>query len=193
MPLFLAKYKTDRHNEKRYLILAEDERAAFDQACPMRSFLGGDWELSALFPVEDNTEAEVLPKIPKEYGRLYYPAKYYYKVMVVEGTRLLNIRDDGRSSSYGALLRNQDTGEMTYACANGEFYPHEELLKKKRPYFDETAFPWQPVVFPFAEKDTVDLSYYITSRFLLTYPMQFWGHKAYDRQIEWLARQEGLL
>jgi len=193
MPLFLAKYTDRKKKEKKYLILEENERAAFDQACPMRSFLGDDWELSDLFPVEDNTEAEALPKIPKEYGKLYYPTKYYYKVMIVEGTRLLNIRDDGKSSSYGALLRNQDTGEMTYACANGEFFTHEDILKHKRLYFDHTAFPWKPVLFPFAEKDTVDLCYYVTSRFLLTYPIQFWGHKAYDRQIEWLARQEGLL
>jgi len=197
MPMFLAKYSDQNKKEKRYLILEENERAAFDKACSMRSYLIGAgpryWELEYIVPVEDNTEAELLPKIPKEYGRLYYPAKYYYKVMIVEGTRLLDIKDDRRSSSYGSLLRNQDTGEMTYACANGKFFTHEEILKKKRPYFDETIFPWRPVVFPFAEKDTVDLSYYITSRFLLTYPMQFWGHKAYDRQIEWLAKQEGLL
>lgn len=195
--MFIAKYTAPKKKEKKYLILEENERAAFNKACPMRSYLIGaesvDWELSNLFPVDDSTEAELLPKIPKEYGRLYYPAKYYYKVMIVEGTRLLDIKDDKRSSSYGTLLRNQDTGETTYACANGEFFPHEEVMKKKRLYFDETVFPWQPVVFPFAEKDTVDLSHYITSHFQLAYPMQFWGHESYDRQIEWLAKQEGLL
>ena len=193
MPLFLAKYISQKKKGKNYILLAENERAAFDKACPMQSYLGAGWKLNELFSVEDNTEAEIFPSIPKEYEKLYYFPKHYYKVMFVEGTRLLNIRDDKKSSSYGSLLRNQDTGETTYACANGEFFSHEEILKKKCMYFDETVFPWHPVVFPFAEKGVIDLPYYITSNFHLAIPIQFWGHASYDAQIKWLAAQEGLL
>lgn len=193
MNTFCAKFREEpKGGKESWLIRAEDVLSALSQACSMRSSLGESWEIDQLFPVD---EAEV-PNIPFMEATAseasYYFPKHFYQVMIVEGTRLLNIKQNGKNNSYGSLLRNADSGEMCYACPDGEFYDHKQIKKLRQKYFPEEIFPWHPVYFPITADGKVDLTHYITCRYQLTFPMQFWGHESYDQQIEWLAKQEGL-
>ena len=195
MCAFCAKFKEDDTKDiKSYLIRAQNVLVALDRACAMRTKLGKGWEISQLFPV-DEAEAPSLSLLPTgeacEPDRYYHP-KHFYQVMIVEGTRLLNIKSNGRSNSYGSLLRNEDTGEMCYACADGQFFNHKQIQRLRQKYFHEEIFTWHPVYFPITKEGKIDVSHFIRSRYQLTFPMQFWGHDSYDRQVEWLSKQEGL-
>ena len=194
MSTFCAKFREEpKGGKESYLIRSEDVLSALSQACSMRSSLGESWEIDQIFPV-DEAEVPNIRLLPERSGQgdaSYYQPKHFYQVMIVEGTRLLNIKQNGKNNSYGSLLRNADSGEMCYACPDGEFYDHKQIKKLRQKYFPEEIFPWHPVYFPITADGKVDLTHYITCRYQLTFPMQFWGHESYDQQIEWLAKQEG--
>ncbi len=200
MPYFVAKYKEEKGKKKKTFLISEpDILSALNKACELRSHLNSSedaaLEIDQLFPVGAGETPDVLPMpsfpMPSK-SRYYYP-KHFYQVMIVEGTRLLNIKQNGKNTSYGSLLKNADTGEMCYACPDGQFFDHEQVLAKRQKYFSEDTFIWHPVYFPLMIEDgKIDLTYYITSRYLLTFPIQFWGHESYDQQIAWLIQQEGL-
>jgi hypothetical protein len=196
MNTFCAKFREEPNGGKEsWLIRADNILDALDKACGKMSELGESWEIDQLFPVD---EAET-PNIPFMNGeneanrenKFYHP-KHFYQVMVVEGTRLLNVKQNGKNNSYGSLLRNVDTGETCFASPDGVFYDHKQIKKLRQKYFPEEIFPWHPVYFPLTADGKVDLTHYITCRYQLTFPMQFWGHESYDKQVEWLAKQEGL-
>lgn len=213
MPHFCARFRTENIGKtakktnkamsavkiQNYLVDAEDYHAALDQVAPMRNYLedttGSIWLFDQLFPVNANETPTLapLPDLGPQYRGLYYHSKYAYQLMIVEGTRLLDIPSDkqGRALSYGAWVKNLDTGEMTYACPNGEFFTHQQVQAKRQKYFPDSAFVWHPIFFPLVGTDTVDFAFYITSRYMLTFPTQFWGHASYDEQINWIMTQEG--
>jgi hypothetical protein len=191
MNTFCAKFREEPKGSKEsYLIRAEDVLSALSQACSMRSSLGGSWEIDQLFPV-DEAEVPNIPFMEATDSEGYYQPKHFYQVMIVEGTRLLNIKQNGKNNSYGSLLRNADSGETCFASPDGVFYDHKQIKKLRQKYFPEDLFPWHPVYFPITADGRIDLTHYITSRYQLTFPMQFWGHESYDKQVEWLAKQEG--
>lgn len=192
MNTFCAKFREEpKGGKESYLIRTENVLAALSQACSMRSSLGGSWEIDQLFPV-DEAEVPNIPFMEATETDGYYQPKHFYQVMIVEGTRLLNIKQNGKNNSYGSLLRNADSGEMCYACPDGEFYDDKQVRKLKQKCFPEDLFPWHPVYFPITADGKIDITHFITSRYQLTFPMQFWGHESYDKQVEWLVKQEGL-
>ena len=91
--------------------------------------------------------------------------KHRYEQMVIEGTRLLGIKDDKRSGSYGSYVRIVDTGETCYACANGRFFDHEETQKMVdavarkmlKGHHQTDGFPWKPINFSLKEDGSVQL------------------------------------
>lgn len=143
---------------------------------------------------------EEMPALGEAFQNLYYEAKHDYQIQAIEGTRLLNIRDDGQSAGYGAYIRMMDTGETCYACMNGKFFGHDEIeervAKLITPYYDPRAiFPWQPVLFPWIKKDgqrLVDMTYYLMSDFRLAFPLQMMHPESFDAQIQWIMEREGL-
>lgn len=192
MSTFCAKFREEpKGGKESYLIRAEDMLSALSQACSMRSSLGESWEIDQLFPV-DEAEVPNIPSMEATETDGYYKPKHLYQVMIVEGTRLLNIKPNSKNNSYGSLLRNADSGEMCFASPDGVFYSHKEVKKLRQKYFPEDLFPWHPVYFPITTDGKIDLTHYITCRYQLTFPMQFWGHESYDKQVEWLGKQEGL-
>lgn len=143
-----------------------------------------------------------MPPDLSEYAPCFYDATNDYDYMVIEGTRLLGIPDDGKSSAYGSYVVNRKTGASSYACANGKFFTHGQILSafrglhKRNPAYDPTeSFAWHPIIFPYEKEPgepRINFAYYLASEPILAFPMQFWGHESYDRQIRWLAEQEGL-
>lgn len=123
--------------------------------------------------------------------------KHRYEQMIIEGTRLLGIKSDGKSNSYGSYIRDVDTGETCYACANGQFFDHEETQrmvdtvakKMLKGHHQTDAFPWKPVEFPETENG-IDWGHFIFSNKFLSFPIQFWGAEGYLRQIEWIKERE---
>lgn len=123
--------------------------------------------------------------------------KYRYEQMLIEGTRLLGLKPDGRSNSYGSYVRIVDTGETCYACANGQFFDHEEtqrlvdaVTKKMLAGHHPTeAFNWHPIEFPCSEAG-VDYGHFIYGNPALRFTIHFWGDSSYVRQIEWIMRHE---
>lgn len=133
----------------------------------------------------------------------YYTPKHQYEMMVIEGTRLLGLPDKNNNCAYGSYVRVKDTGETCFAAGNGLFFDHKETqrmvdAKAKRMlkgYHQTDTFVWHPIVFPYIEVDgkrMVDFAYYIRSNNILNFPMQFWGHESYDKQIQWIIEREGL-
>ena len=124
--------------------------------------------------------------------------KHSYEQMIIEGTRLLGIKDDGRSSGYGSYVRVTDTGETCYACANGKFFDHEEtrkmvdaVAKKMQKGHRQTdSFSWKPIEFPIAEDGAIDYWNFIFSNLFLSFPIKFWGCESYLKQIEWIKERE---
>ena len=153
-------------------------------------------------PGEDTVFSPVPPNL-KEYKPCFYDAAHDYDYMIIEGTRLLGLKDDGKSSAYGAYVRNKNTGAMSYACANGTFFTHGQILSaldkihKRAPGYDPTdSYVWHPILFPYtqdAEEPQINFAYYLASEPILSFPMQFWGHESYDKQIKWIAEQEGMM
>ena len=131
----------------------------------------------------------------------YYKPKHEYEQMIIEGTRLLGHRSDSRSNGYGSYVRLKDTGETCYACCNGQFFEHEETQRMVdavakrmlKGHHQTDAFPWKPIVFPYTENGEIDFGYFIRSNYILAFPIQFWGHESYDRQIEWIKKREGII
>ena len=130
----------------------------------------------------------------------YYQPKHEYEQMIIEGTRLLEIKDDGRSGGYGSYVRMKDTGETCFACPNGQFFRHEEtqrLIAKVAAHYlkghhPTDAFSWKPIVFPYTENGEIDFGDFIFGNRILAFPTIFWGHESYDKQIAWIMKREGV-
>ncbi len=123
--------------------------------------------------------------------------KHTYEQMIIEGTRLLGLKPDGKSESYGSYIRIVDTGETCYACANGQFFEHDEtqrmadaVAKKMIAGHHQTdSFYWKPIKFPVTE-DGIDYGHFIFSNPILSFPMKFWGNESYLKQIAWIEEKE---
>ena len=124
--------------------------------------------------------------------------KHKYEQMVIDGTRLLGVKDDKKSGSYGSYVRIVETGETCYACANGKFFNHEETQKMVdavarkmlKGHHQTDGFPWKPISFPLKEDGSVDYGHFIFSNPLLSFPMRFWGNESYLKQIAWIEEKE---
>lgn len=158
------------------------------------------WRLMSISEQSPGLDIVIHPFPPNldEYKSCFYNAAHDYDYMVIEGTRLLELKDDGKSNAYGAYVRNRNTGATSYACANGMFFTHGQILNaldkihKRAPSYDPTdAYVWHPILFPMKD-DKVNFAYYLASEPILSFPMQFWGHESYDKQIKWIVEQEGL-
>lgn len=149
------------------------------------------WRLNRLTdaPFENITHYEKTTPRPPAYEGKYYEPLNDYAYMVIEGSRLLGIRENG----YGAYVKNLDTGETCYACANGQFFLHEQIedALRKLPYDPTASFQWHPVLFP-CEGALINFADYVLSDPILSFPVRLNGHGSYDAQIEWIQRQEGL-
>lgn len=224
MAMFYAQY--NRYVEKK-------RRGEFEYACyfmeagsyhdamkvfgPLRSYIrdqrGDGWNLDYVSETpETRFSYQAIPQIDDKYFDMYYEPVHDYEVMSIEGTRLLELKSDGKADNYGAYVRNRDTGETSYACANGQFFTHDEIqmamkkIHKRAPKYDPTApFRWKPILFPYTEAKSadspfsearqepcVDLGDYVKTTISFAFPIQFWGHESYDKQLLWLMKQEGL-
>lgn len=200
MPNQTGRRKKGEKVSPRWFLVPEKSYAdALMAAAPILDWLNDTvtscaWRFFYLHAVEESDvpSAEPMLNLPEKYQNRYYRAKHCYGVRAVEGTRLLNLKDDGRTGGYGAQLINYDTDETCYACTNGKFYTHQDILRMKPSWFPENSFPYHPVVFPYMEDGKINLSHYIASNTLFAFPIQFWCHESYDRQLEWLSEQEGL-
>ena len=208
--MFVAKFlrliPTTKRKNKRvieriyasYCVDADNYRDALEKsavACVHFTFENpGVYQLYSLHPVQecDVPSLDKLPDFPEEFEDYFYKSKYCYDVMVTEGSRLLNIKSNGETDNYGTLVRNNDTMEMTYACANGKLYSDEEIKKLKWNYFPEEIFKWKPILFPYTADRKIDLTDYIRSDFKLSFIAQNCRSEQFEKQIEWIMKQEGL-
>lgn len=124
--------------------------------------------------------------------------KHRYEQMLIEGTRLLGLKSDGKSNSYGSYIRVVDTGETCYACANGKFFDHEETQRLANAVAEKMAkgsrqtdpFRWKLISFPVKKDGEVDYGYFIFSNPILSFPISFWGDDSYLKQIAWIKERE---
>lgn len=203
---FLRFIPTTKRKNKRaieriyasYCVDADNYRDALEKsavACVYFTFENpGVYQLYSLHPVQecDVPSLDKLPDFPEKFEDYFYRSKYCYDVMVTEGSRLLNIKSNGETDNYGTLVRNNDTMEMTYACANGKLYSDEEIKKLKWNYFPEEIFNWKPILFPYTADKKIDLTDYIHSDFKLSFIAQNCRSEQFEKQIEWIMEQEGL-
>lgn len=125
--------------------------------------------------------------------------KHQYEQMIIEGTRLLGLKSDGKADAYGSYVRVVDTGEACYACADGRFFDSEETkrmvdavaARMMKGHHQTESFLWKPIEFPVTE-DGIDYGHFIFSNHILSFPIQFLSADGYVKQIEWIKEKEGV-
>ena len=193
--------------DKTFSVDAPSYHEAAKALAPVRNWLDDTesakgWELSRITE-EPQQNSSPIPELGEEYANLYYEPRYDYELMVIEGTRLLELKDTNNASAYGAYVRNKQTGETSFASPNGTFFTHGEVtaaldrIHKRAPKYDPTAtFVWRPILFPYIKKDgepTIDMTYYVMGNDILSFPAQLLSQAGYQEQAEWIASQEGLM
>lgn len=190
--------KKVKTSERVFSVDAQSYHDALYRLAPIRDWLGAGWTFDQLSDTEFRMrDAENCPALDEKFQNLYYEAKHDYQLMLIEGTRLLGLRDDGKTPGYGAYLRVMDMGETCYACMNGKFYEHDEVErlanKQATPLYDpRTVFQWAPVLFPYKD-GLVDMTHYLLSDFRLAFPIQLWNPPSMDEQIKWIMKLEGMV
>ena len=158
---------------------------------------GETWTLRTLSEQEPpQPPLDLLTYLPN-YEDRFYDSAHDYEYMVIERCRLLGLPLGSEENLYGAYVRNRDTGATSFACPHHEFVTHGQIEKalSKMQHDPRTGFIWHPILFPYTQKEgepCVNLSYYVLSDPVLSFPIQFFEHNAYNRQIQWIADQEGL-
>jgi hypothetical protein len=109
----------------------------------------------------------------------------------MEGTRLLGLPDRDINGSYGALIINDDTGNMSYAHPNGHIYFD---IPKRNVQLYEGAFLHIPVLVRNDENGQPNFAYYLEQSWKLTFSLGFsnCSDEGYVRQVLWLEQQENL-
>lgn len=195
---------TDGKNKKLYYFT---EKPSYHEAlyavAPMIPYLydqhGETWRLRVLsekelYRAERGVE---LPDCPASYSGRFYEANYDYEYMVIEKSRLLGLPLGSGDNMYGAYVRNRNTGATTYASPQSDLITHGQIEKalSKCPYDPTIGFMWHPILFPYTKKGNqqlVNLTYYIMTDPILSFPAMFVNNDCYSRQLKWIAEQEGM-
>ena len=180
---------------KTYEVDAADYREAYVKAVPVLDWLyenepeANPWRLYRLASKENVVLPAQVEPLPdgSAYTKLYYFPRHLFEHMEVEGTRIMDLPDEGANGGHGALIRDVDTGAMSYAGPNGKFYTN---IPEDRIQSLSEIFVWHPVIFPIVDGQVIWWHYTQTS-ILLSVPMRFNGHDAYDKQVLWMQGING--